>query len=306
MTSFKNNGIKVLKYIVMIVCLGGFSAYCFMSDEPEQVEVSDDYKEYWYNNEAEISSYHLEQARYGELQEGQVALVYVTEPFSKKSNTKADHPSNDDVPVMKLNRTKKFYTGVYPYSMMLSSFFPFTEGQNSVKLSCSVQEWCGHTFTTMQESESAYIFGVNSYFESESAEDVKTKKVHLEDDLWTKIRLKPMDLPQGSIEMIPSLFTIRLLHLETRSYDANASLIDQGNNVVYTLNYPELERTLSITYQKEFPHKILGWEDNHYSGWGESRKKLTTKARLLKTIKSNYWSKHSVADSTLRHELMLK
>lgn len=296
-----------MKYLIVLICVTVLSAYSFTEEKPQESSpVDPEYKEYWYNNEAEITSYHLEQARYGEIQEGQVAMVFVTEPFSRKSNTKADNPTSSDVSVMKLNMTKKFYTGVYPYSMMMSSFFPFSDGKNSVKLSCSVQEWCGHTFTTMKEEKSGYTFGVDSYFEGESADNVKTEKAHLEDDLWTKIRLMPDNLPTGSIKMIPSLFTIRLLHKETKVYDASASIKEDGGNAIYTVNYPELDRTLSITYEKAFPHKILGWEDNHFSGWGEKRKKLTTKASILKTIKSNYWSKHSVADSTLRKELMLK
>ena len=296
-----------MKSLILLICITILTAYCYTEEKPQMSTPMDpEYKEYWYNNEAEITSYQLEQARYGEIQEGQVAMVFVTEPFSRQSNTKADNPTSKDVPVMKLNMTKKFYTGVYPYSMMLSSFFPFEDGQNSVKLSCSVQEWCGHTFTTMKENKSDYTFGVDSYFEGESAAGVKTKKVLLEDDLWTKIRLMPDNLPTGSIQMIPSLFTIRLSHLETKVYDATASLEDKGGNAIYTVSYPELDRSLSITFEKAFPHKILGWEDNHYSGWGAKRKKLTTKASILKTIKSNYWSKHSVADSTLRKELMLK
>ena len=47
-------------------------------------EHEDELKTYWYNSEAEITSYNLKQARYGEIHEGKAALIFVTEPFSKK------------------------------------------------------------------------------------------------------------------------------------------------------------------------------------------------------------------------------
>ncbi len=40
---------------------------------------SQDFNDYWYDGKAEITSYKLEQARYGELHEGYVVLVFVTE-----------------------------------------------------------------------------------------------------------------------------------------------------------------------------------------------------------------------------------
>jgi len=43
--------------------------------------LSKEFKEYWYAGNAEITSYKLDQARYGELREGTSVLVYVTEPF---------------------------------------------------------------------------------------------------------------------------------------------------------------------------------------------------------------------------------
>ncbi|MEX0361456.1 MAG: septum formation inhibitor Maf, partial [Allomuricauda sp.] len=44
-------------------------------------KLSEDFKSYWYAGNAEITSYKLEQARYGELRDGTAVLIYVTEPF---------------------------------------------------------------------------------------------------------------------------------------------------------------------------------------------------------------------------------
>ena len=50
--------------------------------------VVDEFADYWYRGQAEITSYDLEQARYGELRSGTAVLVFVTEDFSKGQITK--------------------------------------------------------------------------------------------------------------------------------------------------------------------------------------------------------------------------
>lgn len=263
---------------------------------------------YWYGGEAEISSYQLTQARYGELRAGKAVMVFVTEPFSPKTNTKSDHQKKDDISVLKLNFTKNFKTGIYPYSMMTSSFFPFDKGKHSLKISSSSQEWCGHTFMEMRNHprKSKFQFKINSYFEGESKEGINTDKALMEDDLWTMIRLTPEKLPQGKQKMYPAFFYLRMAHIELKAYscELSTSTIDENTNS-YTINFPELDRSTTIKYSSDFPHKILSWEETYYDGYGSKRKKLTTKGTLIKTIKSVYWTKNSNADADLRKELGL-
>lgn len=52
-----------------------------MESLPDPEPLSQEFKSYWYSNEAEITSYKLEQARYGEMRDGTAVLIYVTEPF---------------------------------------------------------------------------------------------------------------------------------------------------------------------------------------------------------------------------------
>lgn len=262
-------------------------------------------KDYWYNGEAEISSYELKQARYGEIHEGKAVLVFVTEPFSPKNGTKADNPDKDAVPVLKLNTTKKFSTGIYPYSMMNSTFFPFENGEYSIKITNTVQEWCGHTFMEL-ENKAKFNVSLKSYFEGESFENKSLKKADLEDDIWSKIRLNPTILPIGEMKMIPSFFYLRLRHNEVKAYNVTTTLskIDEKINQ-YSVNYPSLNRTLNIQFESTFPYKILGWEETYKSGFGSAAKEMTTTAKRINTIKSAYWSKHSNADSGLREVLGL-
>ena len=80
-------------------------------------QLSTAFKKYWYAGKAEITSYKLEQARYGELRNGKAVLIYVTEPFSADKQVKADQNAPSNISVLKLNSTKKFLTGIYPYSI---------------------------------------------------------------------------------------------------------------------------------------------------------------------------------------------
>lgn len=264
-----------------------------------------DLKDYWYNGEAEISSYELKQARYGEIHEGKAVFVFVTEPFSPKSGTKADNPGKDAVPVLKLNATKKFNTGIYPYSMMNSTFFPFENGAYSIKITNTSQEWCGHTFMEL-DNKAKFKVSLKSYFEGESFDNKSIAKADLEDDIWSKIRLQPNDLKVGKIEMIPSFFYLRLRHNEVKAYEATTTLskIDDKINQ-YSINYSSLNRTINIQFESTFPHKILGWDETYKSGFGSSAKEMTTTAKRINTIKSAYWNKNSNSDLGLREELGL-
>jgi len=262
-------------------------------------------EKYWYNGDAEITSYKLSQARYGEIHEGQAVMIFVTEHFSEQKMTKVDSPGDNDPSVLKLNFTKKFTTGIYPYSMMTSTFFPFTNSLHSLKVSTSTQEWCGHTFMELQ-NKGKFEIDVKSYFENESGTRSVDKNL-LEDDMWSKIRLDPSSLPVGNAMMIPSFFHLRLGHEKTEALECTLTKGKVNNEISsYNIKYREVDRTINIQYQTSFPHKILGWEETMYSGSGADRKKLTTVAEMQKSIKSAYWTKNSVADGELRNELELK
>lgn len=273
-----------------------------------------DFNDYWYAGEAEITSYKLEQARYGEIHKGEAVMVFVTEPFSKSKQVKLDDwrdESADNVSVMKLNMTKKFLTGIYPYSMMMSTFTPVSYDQyhDPIKVTTSSQEWCGHTFMQLNLQENDYRLRGFSYFESEGDFDKTIPNVVLEDELWSRIRFNPKNLPMGDIEVLPSTFYLRLRHQEAKPQLATASRLEVHTSEfsdephhIYTLEYEN--RKLSIYYEPDFPFTILGWEETYMSGFGDEEL-LTTKAKRINSIKSAYWSKNSNKDRELRKELGL-
>ena len=68
--------------------------------------VNNAFGDYWYQGKAELTSYTLEQARYGEVHQGHAVLIYVTEDCSRHKQVKIDDPDAagaDRVMVMKLN-----------------------------------------------------------------------------------------------------------------------------------------------------------------------------------------------------------
>lgn len=251
------------------------------------------FKDYWYSGEAEITSFKLSQSRYGEIREGTAVLVYVTEPFLKDKQVKADQNNASNVSVLKLNATKNFVTGVYPYSIMQSTFYPIANNQHAVKVSSSVQEWCGQQYVQLNNRNN-FELKQHSYFETTGDKSYNIDKAILENELWAKLRINPKSLPVGDIKVIPSLEFTTLNHKPIKAYNVIAKLKENK----YSLNFPDLNRNLSITFNKNFPFEIISWQ--------ETINNQVTKATKLKTIKSAYWNKKTNKDTTLRKKLQLK
>jgi hypothetical protein len=307
---------KIMKYFNALCVLFVFTACTPSQSQNEKAERLPDFNGYWYAGEAEISSYELSQARYGEIHKGEAVMVFVTEPFSKSKQVKLDNwrdQSDDNVSVMKLNLTKKFLTGIYPYSMMMSTFTPVSGDKypDPIKVTTSSQEWCGHTFMQLNLEDNNYRLRGFSYFESEGDVDINVPNVILEDELWTRVRLNPESLPVGKVELLPSTFYLRLRHQEAKPALANTlfsemitSNFSSSPHSKYEIRYADRSRSLSIYFESTFPHTILGWEETYLSGFGKPEK-LTTTAKRINTIKSAYWGKNSNKDRVIRKELGL-
>lgn len=293
------------------IALIGFYFYSCSSpvssqDGKTHMYETETFKNYWYSGKAEVSTYNLVQSRYGESREGKTVLIFVTEDFSQKKQVKLDDPEkagSDKVSVLKMNFTKNFVTGIYPYSMMLSVFTPISRNQfpNTLKATMSSQEWCGHVFTQLNLKNKKYNVQSNSYFEKEGDESSQLKTALLEDELWNLIRLDPDNLPTGQVEIIPGLFFSRLLHVGISSQPVTITKEEVGQETVYTISMPSQKRTLSIHFEKTFPHKILSWEENFM----ERGKPVQTKAVLDKTLFTDYWTKNKNESIELRDSLGL-
>jgi hypothetical protein len=265
------------------------------------------FNDYWYSGNAELSSYELEEARYGEIRKGEAVLVFVTEDFLTKKQVKKESETKDPfTSVLKLNLIKKFTTGIYDYSMMSSIFTPINQKQNvlPIKVSTSSQEWCGHSWIQLNESSNHYQFQGFSYFEKEGDVNRLLQKTITEDGLWNQIRFNPGKIPNGEVQMIPSTQYLRLSHQEVKAYQADIQLQSNNDSIekqLLSIHYPELNRRVQIEFETNFPHHILGWTEEKQSG----DNRLTTKAKLKARIKSPYWSQNRLQDSTQREKLKL-
>ncbi|MER3318124.1 MAG: septum formation inhibitor Maf [Allomuricauda sp.] len=266
--------------------------------------LSKDFKKYWYAGDAEITSYKLEQARYGEIRDGHAVLIYVTEPFLPKEQVKANGSNPENISVLKLNATKKFLTRIYPYSIMSSTFYPVYDNQHAIKTSLSVQEWCGHVYSQLNNREK-FEFTSHSYFEGEADQSFSMEKTILENEIWNKIRVNPKNLPSGDISVVPSLEFLRLRHQELKAYKAKGNISSKDGITSYSLSYPELERTLTINFTSDFPHSIESWTEEFKSGFGPNAKSMITSASKIKTLKTAYWGQNENKNQILRDSLGL-
>ncbi len=257
---------------------------------------------YWYGGKAEIKTYHLTQSRYGELHEGRATVIFVAQPFLKEKGVKPDRPHKDQVQVLKMNLLKKFGTGIYPYSMMLSTFTPLEEPQGMLKATASGQEWCGHIFSQMNQREETYDVVSYSYFEEEGDTQYTLPDIFTEDEIWSRIRMDYKRLPQGEIRIIPGLYYTRLEQHKHTIEEATAQLILTENQGVYRITYPQRDRTLAITFNTSFPYDIIQWEET-YADKRAPTKRLTTRATLDQTKHIDYWNYNAKTHETIRKAL---
>jgi hypothetical protein len=272
------------------------------------------FHDYWYSQGAEISRYALQQARYGEIHDGDAVLVFVTEPMNPAIQVKADHPGPQNVPVLKLNAVRKFFTGIYPYSVMTSIFTPLDTRTYPLplKITTSVQEWCGQVYTQMNLREDAYRVRMQSYFEKEGDQDFTLGKDVPEDAIWTLIRIAPQTLPQGTFSMIPGTVYARLLHRPLQAQKVIATLARaagqslEGQALVrYEINFPAERRTLRIDFEQDFPYRIQKWEDSYPGLTRTSTNVMTTSATRTHTLMDAYWQHHANKDRALLKKLGL-
>jgi hypothetical protein len=303
---------KALAYLFLL--FAGIACNSIGGPHSDRKVDFDAFGEYWYQGKAELNVYDLEQYRYGEKRKGEAVLIFVTEDFSREKQVKLDNPQQheqDAQKVLKLNMTKNFMTGIYPYSMMLSAFTPVYDQVPAVKVAASVQEWCGQTYSQLNSKSGQYQVELRSYFEQEGDQQL-TVNARSEDELWNLIRLNPKEVPIGELKLIPGLLDQRFTHIPFAAHDATISIENARQakagfgadklsvcSVIYKI-YP---RVLRIYYTTAFPYEIAGWEEVRKTDNGQEEvSRATRKSVMLQ----DYWAKNSNRHLPLRDELKLK
>ena len=223
-------------------------------------------------------------------------ILYEQEPFLNKEQVKANRASSASTDIIKLNYTKSFNTGIYPYSIMQSVFSPLTQQPHALKVTATTQEWCGQTFMQLNNRASFSITS-HSYFEGEADQQITLTKNLLENELWVKLRINPITIPKGTLEVIPDFSFLRLSHKPIESYEATVSQRLKNDTLITSLKYTQLDRELKIYQDKTFPFQILKWQEIEKTGVSE--------ARLQKSLKIEYWNKNANRFKFLRDSLGL-
>lgn len=257
----------------------------------------------WGDGHAEMSGYRAVVSRYGELRPAEVVLVYVTEPLDRRTLIKDDDaPEERRLPVLKLNASLRFQTGIYPYSVLTSVFSPVDgygpERFAPVKVTLSAQEWCGHVFHGVWPGADRFVSRGYSYFasEGEADEEVPVAAGALYEDALL-IQLRELDGPfagggDWSGALVPSLWANRRAHQPLRPVQATITRSRAGAVERFALRYGSYTRTFEV--EREGARRVLGWTASD----GEE-------ARLAGTARLRYWELHGNGDERYRERLGL-
>lgn len=302
----KKNIFLFLLFILAIAC--GKSPQSLSATSPAFMP-SAEFSAYWNAGVAELSRYELTQARYGNLHRGEMLAIVVAEPFLTQKQVKADRSSGAaDAVVLKAQLMRRFATGIYDYAITTTSFKPLNTAAFplALKVTGSAVDWCGHAWLQLNLKKDGYAAQGRSYFEESGDEDFVLPAAVSEDEIWQRIRMAPQNLPIGRLPVIPSMVSSRLRHRKLAAEPAVAELQTSGAlkqseySLLYDAGLPT-ERRITFVFENTFPHKILEFQETYMDGF-KNPKKLTTVARLKKTVRSAYWQEHDPEHRKLRRE----
>ncbi len=225
---------------------------------PINQETNKTFTDYWKNGKTEITKYDLKE---DSISVGEGSLTFNIDYVNGVNKS-------DSIQVLHSDFRGKIQKENYDYSAMTSAYLPLnlTLRPHAMKVINSVQEPSGNSFIASSQIPKSYEIKVKNTFKEKTKEHFILERQHLEDELWTKIRMNPNDLPTGDIEIIPSFAYWQSVRKSPNIYEAKAELKEYvgteftGKKLqLYTLDYPDLKRNLSIVFEGDFPFEIVGW-----------------------------------------------
>ncbi|MCB9667905.1 MAG: hypothetical protein H6734_00355 [Alphaproteobacteria bacterium] len=251
--------------------------------------------DHWGDGRAELAGYRLEQGRYGKERPGEAVLVFVTEDFTDGARVKSDGGHGDEYPVLKLNETRDFQTGIYDYNVMTSAFVRL-DGKDRLgtptKVSFSSQEWCGHVYDQLLTHGDRYDRTSHSYFDGEadrsSSLAIPDRAVFL-DAMPIVVRGLAGTLaePGASIEVAvhPRLVDLRFGHRDASwdpgtysvAAETHEATVPAGTFAVRTHSLTVAAGTWTWDVEEQAPHRLVRWTSP------------TEKAELTGAIREPYW-----------------
>lgn len=214
------------------------------------------FQKYWKTQDIESTKFILKQ---DSLIIGEATLSYNLKELGK------DQP-NGAILSLSSNFSQKIIQENYNYSESSTAITPLNTPlyPHALSIVSSSQSNEGTDFLSFQPEPKSYLFVGRNSVEPEKEIRKITEKGNLEDEIWAKIRMNPDALPQGEIEMIPSLGYWNKIHESPSAQEVKAELKGVENNPklkIYSLDYPELKRKLEITFEANFPFQIMEFRE---------------------------------------------
>ena len=136
---------------------------------------------------------------------------------------------------------------------MQSTFYPVANNQHAIKVSASIQNGADkftHKLTTEMNLKLHH-----SYFEGEADQNFNLEKTVMENEIWTQLRINP----KAFLLEILKLFKFKYIRLKHKPLKL---MRFRGNfRRKYKLSIEELNKTLTINFENNFPFTITSWEE---------------------------------------------
>ena len=215
---------------------------------------------YWKNNKIEVTKYELKE---DSISIGESTLTFNIDYVEGVNKT-------DSIQTLRSDFTGKIYKEKFDYSAMTSTYLPLNLSlrPHAMKVVNSVQEPTNNSFLQLSQIPKSYEIIARRTFKGKTNQYFILERKNLEDELFAKIRINPNDLPIGDIEMIPSFAYYQSLRKNPKIHEAKAEMKEYrgieffGKKLkIYTIDYPDLRRNLSIIFETDFPFEIVGWRE---------------------------------------------
>jgi hypothetical protein len=226
---------------------------------PINQETNKTFIDYWKNNKIEITKYEIKE---DSISVGEGSLTFSIAYASGINKT-------DSIQTLHSDFTEKIQQENNDHSTMTSVYLPLnlTLRPHAIQVINTAQEFAENSFLELSQIPKYYEILAKNTFKGKTKEHFLQERKNLEDELWAKIRTNPNDLPTGDIEVIPSFAFWQSVRKSPKIYEAKAELTDYvsteftGKKLkIYTLDYPDLKRNLSIVFESQFPFEIVGWK----------------------------------------------
>jgi hypothetical protein len=218
------------------------------------------FNNYWKKQGTETSQFVLKQ---DSAKIGEVTLSFTLQNFEQ-------HETKEHIQMLSSTFSQKSID--YKNSVTTSTFMPLNIllRPHALEISSSIQELNGTEFMKLKNAPKSYAVAIEGNLIKKEEEHLALSKTHNEDEIWAKIRQNPATLPQGEIDIIPSLTYWNTVHKIPEVQSAKAELKNyEGNEFTgkrlktYSLNYPDLKRSVSIFFEEHFPFQIVGWQEEN-------------------------------------------